>query len=205
MSVAVTRARSIAAFEACTARSIGEKSFSLPPKVPNGVRTAERETTLPEVARAVITSLGGLRFLSAVDAELPDRVELRSASFAALNRQILTAVRAVDHWSSLRKSAPTKTTAFGTLHRRERRHREARAFGRSVAAITARGKGSNRISAGVLGRDRHSDLLDGTGNERDARLGVVTKSTEIGMLRTQLLFQPILHRLIGANVPVLSG
>src|SRR2546423_6980363 len=38
-------ARSIACFEAWTARSAGEMSFRLPPKVPKGVRTAERKTT----------------------------------------------------------------------------------------------------------------------------------------------------------------
>src|SRR6202022_3577488 len=105
MSVAATPARSIAAFDAWTARSTGEKSFSLPPKVPNGVRTAERKTTLPDDSRADMVSLDGLRFLPAIDAELPDRVELGPAPCAVLGREILTAVRAVDHRPSLRKSA----------------------------------------------------------------------------------------------------
>src|ERR1700737_3638549 len=134
MSVAATPARSIAAFDAWTARLTGEKSFNLPPKVPNGVRTAERKTTLPDDARAVIARLDGLRFLPAVDAELPHRVELGAAPSTVLSCEILTTVRAVDHRPSLRKSAAAKATALGLLHRRDRRDREARAFGRSVAA-----------------------------------------------------------------------
>src|ERR1700737_245403 len=141
MSVAATPARSIAALDAWTARSTGEKSFNLPPKVPNGVRTAERKTTLPDDSRAVIVSLDGLRFLAAIDAEFPHWVELGAATLAVLGREILTAGGAVDHRPSLRKSAAAKTTALGLLHRRDRRHREARAVGRSIAASRAAWEG----------------------------------------------------------------
>ena len=44
ISFGSTCARSIAAFDANTPRSMALKSLSVPPKVPNGVRTPERKT-----------------------------------------------------------------------------------------------------------------------------------------------------------------
>src|SRR5689334_24600714 len=95
MSPTSTPARSIACFDATTARSTGERSLSFPPKVPKGVRTAERKTTLSPLAiGAVVFTLEG-RLFSAVDAELPDRIELRPATGAVLGSEVLTTVRAI--------------------------------------------------------------------------------------------------------------
>src|SRR5436190_23902063 len=103
MSSASTPARSIALFDATTARSIGEKSLSLPPKVPNGVRTAERNTTssplLPGPFRVIALEVC---FLAAVDAELPERIQLAPAAGAMLGGEILPAMWAVGDGAAFR-------------------------------------------------------------------------------------------------------
>jgi hypothetical protein len=50
-------ARCTAAFDAWTARSTADIPFSFPPKVPNGVRTAERNT-IPALFLSVVIAVG---------------------------------------------------------------------------------------------------------------------------------------------------
>src|SRR5436305_13962617 len=113
MSPASRPARSIALFDATTARSTGEKSLSLPPKVPNGVRTAERNTTpsplLPGPFRVITLEVC---FLAAVDAELPKRIELAAAAGAMLGGEILSAMRAIGDGAPLRQSPAAELAAF---------------------------------------------------------------------------------------------
>src|SRR5687767_1505214 len=148
--------RSTAAFDACTARSTGEIPFSFPPNVPNGVRTAERKTM----------SAGTL---AAAHAELPRRIELGTAAGAVFCREVLSAVRAIGDGSALGKSAAAVLAAFRDLHARKRGHRErSRPFVcRGVAiAISSRWRTSpDRVAAGVLGRDRDSEIFHGFRNE----------------------------------------
>src|SRR4051794_6094441 len=95
MSLASAPERSMAAFDACTASSTGEKSLSFPPNVPNGVRTADRKTTPSPLLVRPLVFIACRRsgFLTAVDAELPEWIELGTAAGAVLGGEILAAVR----------------------------------------------------------------------------------------------------------------
>src|SRR3989337_1645787 len=202
-------ARSTAAFDACTARSTGGIPFSFPPKVPNGVRTAERKTISPlevclVIAREVAPSG---RALAAADAELPGSVELGSASGAVFGRQILPAVRAVGDRSPLGKSAATITASLGDLHARQGGHREGgRAFvGRAVAFSTGGLAPASRVATGILRRYRNAEILHRFGNEGDARGRVLAKQPRIGVRGGDFALQPLLHGFVGADVAALSG
>src|SRR3954467_2446050 len=139
MSVASTPARSIALFEATTARSMGERALSLPPKVPKGVRTAERKT-IPVESLVILVS--GLP--SAIDAELPHRIQLRPAACAMLGREILPAVRAVDHLAALGQR-PSAELAALDLGRQRGGHSEGGRFPVASAVAVAAG-----VATGIL-------------------------------------------------------
>src|SRR5437868_382021 len=204
MSAAAIPARSIALLETWTARSTGEKDFSFPPKVPNGVRTAERKTT-PEVSEERDIALKDLRLLPAVDAELPDRIELSPASSAMFCREVLSAMRAVCHRAAFRQHAAAESASLVRFHRRQAGHgeRSGRLAGGAAVAIAAVGA-ANRVAASVLRRNRDAEFLECVGRERDARIGVITKSTEVGVRRSHLLLQSLLHRLVGPYIALLT-
>src|SRR5512132_1729007 len=137
---------------------MGENPFSFPPKVPKGVRTAERKTT-PEEFDLSCT----LRLLPAVNTKLPDRIELRPAPRAMLRCQILSAVRAVSHWPALRQSPPAKLASLSHLHRRAARYCERSRRLTGAASIAVSSLSCNRVAAGILGRDRDAEFLKRVG------------------------------------------
>src|SRR5688572_7680715 len=166
-SVASIPARSTAAFDAWTARSTGENALSLPPNVPNGVRTADRNT-IPSPFFIVSPVPRSARALAAAHAEFPGRIELRPAAGAVLRREILAAVRAVGDRASFGKRPAAISAALRDLHARERRHGER---SRSLGSRTIPGAACGRdaladgVPARVLGRDRNAKILHRFRNE----------------------------------------
>src|SRR5689334_11247404 len=158
MSPTSTPARSIACFDATTARSTGEKSLSFPPKVPNGVRTADRNTTpsplLPDGCRVIALEVC---FLAAIDAELPKRIQLGAAASAMLGGEVLPTMRAVGDGTTFRQRAAAEFAALGELHRAQPKR------SRGAVAVSL-----SSVSAGVLRRDGDAEFLDRFGGERDA-------------------------------------
>src|SRR2546423_10701418 len=95
-----------------------------------------------------------LRALSAIDAELPERIQLRSASRAVLSREILAAVWTVRHRPTLGQSSSAELAPLADFQRAGHDERSSR-LGRppTVAGVAAR----------ILRRNRDANFLQRVG------------------------------------------
>src|SRR5687768_6988124 len=96
ISFASIAARSIATLATWAVRSVTGRSRNVPPKVPNGLLTAERKTTSSLLETATLKAYAA----SAGRAEFPSCLELASTRGTARHREVVPAVRAVDDFSS---------------------------------------------------------------------------------------------------------
>src|ERR1700675_4409417 len=96
------------------------------------------------------------RLLSAVHAEFPGGVELRTAAGAVLRGEILAAVRAVGHCAPFGQSTTAEPAPFERIQGRDAGDGE----GRGALTVSASDASSaDRVASRVLGGNGNSDFL----------------------------------------------
>src|SRR5436190_9889514 len=143
----------------------------------------------------VATATSQSRPLPAIDAEFPNGVQLRPAPGAVLGGKILAAVRAVRDGASFGQSSAAELAPLGGIQ--STGHDERRS-GRPPVPV------ARRVPAGVLCRDSDAQLLQRVGCERDSRFRVIAKGADVGMGRLHFFLESILHRLVGAHIPLFA-
>src|SRR2546430_12851945 len=88
-----------------------------------------------------------LRPLPAIDAKLPDWIELGAAPRAVLRRKVLSAVRAECDGAAFGKSSAAELAPLGDFHRAGKGKRRSRLAGCAAVAVSGE-------SACILGWDR---------------------------------------------------